>query len=67
MLASLGGDTAPKIGRSKTISRKEPKKFIMPKTTTDAVLITPSQFVLENQGALNESYQFLKQLGQGKM
>ncbi len=54
-----------KLGRCKTLARKENKKFVMPKTASDAVLIMPSQFVLENPGILSESYQFVKQMGQG--
>jgi len=56
---------APKLGRSKTLAKKEPKKFVMPKTATDAILITPTIFVKENQGILSDTYQFIKQLGQG--
>ncbi len=48
------------------MGRREPKKkFVMPKTESDAVLITPSQFIVEVQGVLSNSYQFVRQLGQG--
>ncbi len=64
-LGSKTGDAFPKLGRCKTIAKKEQRKFIMPKTATDSISITPSQFVLENQGILSDCYQFVKQLGQG--
>eukprot|EP00826_Nyctotherus_ovalis_P052798 TRINITY_DN6763_c0_g1_i6.p1 TRINITY_DN6763_c0_g1~~TRINITY_DN6763_c0_g1_i6.p1 ORF type:complete len:573 (+),score=137.58 TRINITY_DN6763_c0_g1_i6:94-1719(+) len=52
-------------GRSKTATKKEAKRYNIPKATSDAILITPSQFVVENQGVISSSYQFKKQLGQG--
>ena len=58
-------DAAPKLGRSKTIAKKEQKKFACIKTATDAVTIVPQIFVVENQGTLSDCYQFVKQLGQG--
>lgn len=41
------------------------RKIVIKKVATDAVLITPSQFIMENQGILNDAYQFEKQLGEG--
>jgi calcium-dependent protein kinase len=39
--------------------------FKMPRTGTDAIQVTPSQFILENSGVLSGNYQFCKKLGQG--
>ncbi len=65
-LARGAGEPGAKpLGRSKTMVKKEQKKYVMPKTESDAVLITASQFVVEVQGIFSNSYQFTRQLGQG--
>lgn len=61
----LDGEKPVKIGRSKTLAGRQKRKDKLPKVATDAIQITPSQFVMENQGILAESYKFLKQMGQG--
>ena len=52
--------------KSKTMGKKGIKKVNVTRAITDAVLISPSQFVMENQGILSDCYEFEKQLGQGK-
>jgi hypothetical protein len=49
------------------MTKKEKRRSGIPKADTDAVLITPSQFIMENQGILNDCYKFEKQLGEGKV
>lgn len=63
----LDSEPIAKIGRSKTMTKKEKRRSGIPKADTDAVLITPSQFIMENQGILNDCYKFEKQLGEGKV
>lgn len=43
------------------------KKFKFPRVVTDGVSITPGLFIMENQGSLDNSYRYEKQLGQGKL
>lgn len=38
----------------------------MPRSETDAIEITPSQFIIENRGILGGTYQFTQKIGQGK-
>jgi hypothetical protein len=57
----IGGEKVIKIRKTKTAAKKER----LPKVATDAVQISPSQFVMENQGIFSESYKFVKQIGQG--
>ena len=47
------------------MSKSKDKKFQVKRVTTDAVLITPSQFVVENQGILNDEYVFEEKMGEG--
>jgi len=47
------------------MDKKEIKRRGITKSISDVVLITPSQFVMENQGVLSDLYQFKKQLGKG--
>jgi hypothetical protein len=57
--------TNTKLEHCKTTGKKQQKRYVIPKAVSDPVLIVPSQFVMENQGALSNIYQFKKQLGQG--
>lgn len=52
------------IGRAKTLVKKA-NKMGLKKLGTGAVNVTPSQFVLETTGIMANSYEFVKQLGQG--
>lgn len=56
-----------KLSHCKTADRKERKRTALRKSISDAILITPSQFVVESQGVLSNSYQFKNQLGQGNL
>ena len=51
--------------RSKSAPKKEAKRIRIGKTISDAVLITPSQFIMETQGILSDAYEFKNKLGQG--
>ena len=62
---SLDTDNHSKLDRSKTVAKKEAKRFKMSKTASDAILITPSQFIVEKQGVLSDSYELKKKIGQG--
>ena len=61
---SLGPGPGTKIGRSKTMSKKEIKKRFIPRTETDALWIGPGPCNLEVSGLATNDYQFAKQLGQ---
>ena len=50
--------------KSKTCAKKEQNSAV-PRIATDAIHITPSQFILENSKALGSTYQFSQKLGQG--
>lgn len=62
--STLDADCAAKLGRSKTMARRE---RVVLATATDGVIITPSQFVRENRGVLSECYRFERQLGEGSV
>lgn len=44
---------------------KKKKSIELKKTGTDAVAFNPGTFVIESQGVLKESYEFLCKLGEG--
>jgi len=62
----IAGTCGTRIGYCKTVDKKEERRFKISKSISDAVLITPSQFVVENQGVLTDSYEFRQELGQGR-
>lgn len=65
-IIAIDSEPISKLGRSKTMSRKEAKKYNYPKTPTDSVVITANQMIVRNQGLLSDCYVFEKQLGEGK-
>eukprot|EP01022_Parablepharisma_sp_SALTPOND_P014837 TRINITY_DN205_c1_g4_i1.p8 TRINITY_DN205_c1_g4~~TRINITY_DN205_c1_g4_i1.p8 ORF type:complete len:110 (+),score=6.30 TRINITY_DN205_c1_g4_i1:1215-1544(+) len=55
-----------KFRKAKTMAKKGMKAGLQ-KAGTNAVGFSPGTFVLETQGILNNSYEFLSKLGQGKI
>ena len=65
MRDKIGEEKVINIKRAKTSAKKPNKRERLSKVATNAIKISPSQFVVENHGILSESYKFVKQMGQG--
>ena len=57
----------PKLKHCKTLTKKEVKKFRMPRTITDGLIIPQEQFIKGNIGVLADSYKLNIRLGQSKI
>ncbi len=64
MRAMVATEGFGKMSRSKTLA-KRPQGRMPHKTGTEVIDVSPSQFVLQKQGILNDSYEFVTKIGQG--